>query len=104
MTFYRGAKVLVTGGTGMIGRFLVELLVEQGASVRIASLDDPSRSHPEAEFRRVDLTHMENCIEVCKGTEYVFHLAGIKGSPVMAAKKPASFFVPTITFNTLMME
>jgi len=36
--------------------------------------------------------------------DYVFHLAGIKGSPAMTAKKPASFFVPTILFNTNMME
>ena len=104
MTFYKGTKVLVTGGTGMIGRFLVDLLIEEGAKVRIASLDDPTRSNPEAEFRRVDLTRFENCTEACEDTEYVFHLAGVKGSPLMTLKKPASFFVPTIMFNTNMME
>ena len=104
MKFYKDAKVLVTGGTGMIGRFLVQLLIEEGAKVRVVSLDGPSRSHPEAEFRRVDLTRFENCVEACKDREYVFHLAGVKGSPLMTLKKPASFFVPTITFNTHMME
>src|SRR5439155_5153581 len=98
------SRVLVTGGTGMIGRFLVELLIAQGARVRIASLDDPSRAHPEAEFLRMDLTHYENCLKACDRMEYVLHLAGIKGSPLMTATRPASFFVPTITFNTLMME
>lgn len=101
---YKGKNVLVTGGTGLIGRPLVEMLIEHGANVRIASLDDPSRAHPDAEFRQVNLMKFENCIEVCNGIEYVFHLAGIKGSPAMTAKKPASFFVPTITFNTNMME
>lgn len=94
----------MTGGTGLIGRPLVEMLIERGASVRIASLDDPSRAHPEAEFRQVDLTQLENCTRVCKGMDFVFHLAGIKGSPAMTAKKPASFFVPTIMFNTNMLE
>src|SRR5439155_21267938 len=89
---YTNSRVLVTGGTGMIGRFLVELLIERGARVRIASLDDPSRAHPEAEFRRVDLTLFENCLKACEGNDGVFHLAGIKGSPLMTAKKPASFF------------
>ena len=103
-SLFRDANVLVTGGTGMIGRCLVESLVSLGAKVRIASLDDPSRAHPGAVFRRADLTRIEECLEACAGMEFVFHLAGIKGSPLMTATKPASFFVPTILFNTNMME
>lgn len=101
---FANKKVLVAGGTGLIGRPLVELLVEQGANVRIASLDGPSRAHPKAEFCRVDLMNFNNCLEVCDGIDYVFNLVGIKGSPAMTAKKPASFFVPTITFSINMME
>lgn len=101
---FTNKKVLVTGGTGLIGRPLVELLIEQGADVRIASLDDPSRAHPKAEFCRVNLMNFNNCLEVCNGVDYVFNLVGIKGSPAMTAKKPASFFVPTITFSINMME
>lgn len=101
---FKGKKVLVTGGTGLIGRPLVELLIECGSEVRIASLDDPSRAHPRAEFKRSNLTQMNKCLEACDGMDLVFHLAGIKGSPAMTAKKPASFFVPTILFNTNMLE
>lgn len=88
----------------MIGRFLVEMLLEKGAQVRIVSLDDVSRAHPDAEFFRVDLMSFDNCLKACDGMDYVFHLAGIKGSPMMTAKKPASFFVPMISFNTNVME
>jgi GDP-L-fucose synthase len=101
---FAGKLVLVTGGTGMIGRYLVELLVARGAHVRIASLDDSSRAHPRAEFVRADLTHFDACLAACRGADAVFHLAGVKGSPLMAAQKPASFFVPTLVFNTNMME
>jgi len=104
MNFYKDKKVLVTGGTGLIGRPLVKKLINHGASVRIASLDDSSRAHPMAEFMQVNLTRFENCLKVCKRMDFVFHLAGIKGSPMMTIKKPASFFVPTILFNTNMME
>ncbi len=104
MGFYTNKKILVTGGTGLIGRPLVEMLIQEGAQVRIASLDDPSRAHNQAEFKQVDLTQFQNCVDVCVGMDLVFHLAGIKGSPKMAKEKPASFFVPTILFNTNMME
>lgn len=103
-SFYKNKKVLVTGGTGMIGRYLVELLIDSGAKVTIASLDDPSRAHPKAKFSKLDLTDINNCREVCQGIDFVFHLAGIKGSPKMTKERPASFFVPTILFNTNMME
>ncbi len=48
--FYKNKKILVTGGTGMIGRYLVDFLIEKGAKVTIASLDDPSRANPKAKF------------------------------------------------------
>ena len=102
--FYRGKKILVTGGTGLIGRPLVEMLIEAGGNVRVVSLDDPSRAHPEAEFLRLDLTDINNCLKAARGIDCVFHLAGIKGSPKMTKERPASFFVPTILFNTNMME
>lgn len=101
---FTGKKVLVAGGTGMIGRQLVELLVEAGARVRVASLDDPARAHPAAEFLRTDLMSFENCVTVCNGMEFVFNLVGVKGSPAMTASKAASFFVPTMTIDTNIME
>jgi GDP-L-fucose synthase len=36
--------------------------------------------------------------------DYVFQLLGVKGSPAVSTKRPASFFVPTLLFNTNMME
>jgi len=101
---YRGKKVLVTGGTGLIGIPLVEMLINEGAKVSVASLDDPSRANFQAKFNRVNLTDFNNCMQICEGMDYVFHLAGIKGSPSMTAKKPASFFVPLLLMNTNMME
>lgn len=101
---FRGQRVLVAGGTGLIGREIVALLVDVGAKVRIASLDDPARAHPEAEFIRADLTSFDNCKTVCRGIEFVFNLLGVKGSPAVATSRAASFFVPTVTMNTNLME
>lgn len=102
--FYSHKKVLVTGGTGMIGRQLVSLLIENGAEVTVVSLDDPQLVPKGIRFVRADLREFSNCLQACKKKEIVFHLAGIKGSPALTARQPASFFVPTISFNTNMME
>jgi GDP-L-fucose synthase len=97
-------KVLVTGGTGMIGRQLVDLLLQRGAIVRVASLDDPINLPDGVEFMKADLTDFTLCLEVCEGMDYVFNLVGVKGSPKMCQEKPASFMVPMLMFNTNMME
>lgn len=101
---FKGKSVLVAGGTGMIGIQLVELLLEEGAKVRIASLDDPSRAHPKAEFQRANLMIPENCKAACKDIDFVFNLLCVKGSPAVTKTKPASFFIPNLTFNINMME
>jgi GDP-L-fucose synthase len=102
--FYKGKKILVTGGTGLIGRPLVDLLVAAGAKVEVVSLDDPSRAPRGVKFIQADLRELSSCLNVCKDKDIVFHLAGIKGSPLMTKTQPASYFVPTISFNTNMME
>lgn len=88
----------------MIGIPLVEMLLAGGAQVRIASLDDPSRANPKAEFKRADLTVMKNCLDACEGMDFVFNLLCVKGSPAVTTTKPASFFTPMILFNTNLME
>lgn len=94
----------MAGGTGLIGRPLVEMLLERGAQVRIVSLDDASRAHPDAEFRRLDLTTMENCLAACEGMEHVFNLLGVKGSPAVTTTRPASFLYPTVSFSLNLLE
>ena len=41
MGFYKCKNILVTGGTGLIGRPLVDLLIKEEANVTIVSLDQP---------------------------------------------------------------
>jgi len=101
---YNNINVLVTGGTGLIGRPLVKLLLEAGAKVTVASMDDESRCPEGARFIHGNLVNLDFCQKISEGMDYVFHLVGIKGSPAMTARKPASFFVPIILTNTNMME
>lgn len=103
-SFFGGTRTLVAGGTGLIGRFLVDRLLQYGAHVRIASLDNPLRANPAADFRQADLLNFRNCFDVCDGIDLVFNLVGVKGSPAMAATRPASYLVPTVTLEMNLME
>ena len=104
MNFYRDKEVLVAGGTGLIGVPLVNRLIKLGARVTVASLDNPDTVAEGMSFFQVDLRELNECLKICKDKEIVFNLTGVKGSPAMTAKKPASFFVPTISLNTNIME
>jgi GDP-L-fucose synthase len=104
MNIYKNKKVLVTGGTGLIGLPLVNLLLRKKAKITIASLDSKSRAPKNCKFIRTDLTMFSNCMKVCKKQDFVFNLVGIKGSPDMAKRKPASFMTPTVMFSVNMIE
>jgi len=101
--FYHRKKILVTGGSGMIGTQLTKLLLEYGANVSVVSLDD-NREFKKVKYYKKDLRIYSNCLKLCKDKDIVFHLAGIKGSPKMSRDKPASFLVPTISFSLNMLE
>jgi GDP-L-fucose synthase len=101
---FKNQKVLITGGGGMIGRSLVNLLLDREAKVYIADLTKPSNLPKEVEYIEVDLRYFDKCLEICEGMDYVFHLAGVKGSPKMCAEQPVDFMVPMLQFNTNMME
>ena len=96
-------NVLVTGGTGLIGRQIVKILCNAKANVKVVSLDNIVVDE-RAEYVKADLTDLNVCKQVTNGIDYVFHIAGIKGSIDVTKSKPASFFVPLLMFNTNILE
>lgn len=100
---FHGKRILVTGGTGLIGRQVVNILCDAGAKVKIASLDNINVDR-RAEHHFVDLTRFDFCKVLTSGIDYVFHLAGVKGSAKVTLEKPASFFVPLLMINSNVLE
>ena len=100
---FNNKKVLVTGGTGLIGRQLLEILQDNGAIVTSVSLDN---LQPVTGVRYIesDLSNFGACLVLTKDQDYVFHIAGIKGSVEVTKSKPASFFVNLLMMNTNVLE
>ena len=58
-------KVLVTGGSGMIGRHLVRLLKEKECDIYVADLREP-KGMDGITYRNVDLTDYKSCLSICE--------------------------------------
>lgn len=81
MSFWKNKKTVVAGGAGFIGSYLVEQLVEEGASVTVVdnmekgNLDNLASVLGEIKVVQADLRDRSACEEACDGAEIVMNLA-----------------------------
>lgn len=100
---FHAKNILVTGGSGLIGRQVVDILADAGAHLRSVSLDHII-VNSKAEHIVGDLAEFGFCKELARDMDYIFHLAGVQGTVQTSASKLASHFVPTLMVNTNMLE
>jgi len=90
-------RVLVTGGAGYIGNYVVEELLEHGHDVRVIDNflfgDDalqPFEDHENLELREGDIRHIEDLSYAMEDRDAVIHLAGIVGDPACSVNEQAT--------------
>ena len=77
--------ILVTGGAGFIGSYLVEHLIERGISVVVLdNFRQGTRANlsgvlgcPRLRVVHGDITDRDTCLRVCRDVDVVFHLAAV---------------------------
>ena len=64
MNYFKNKNILITGGTGLIGRKIIKLLLEMDCKIRLVSLDSYDEDRiDKIEFIKADLRNFENCLE-----------------------------------------
>jgi GDP-L-fucose synthase len=88
-------NVLLTGGSGLIGRPLLDLLIAEGARVTVWDMYKPKDLPKGVSYKNIDL-NFEQDLASTWDFEYIFHLAGAKGGTGIGRSKAADFFLANV--------
>ena len=95
MSFWKDKRVIVTGGAGFLGSYVVEKLKERGCkNLFIPLVED------------YDLTREKNIIRLYKNcpADIVIHLAAVVGGIGANRENPGKFFYDNLVMGAMLME
>lgn len=109
-SFWKGKKVLVTGGSGFIGSHVVEKLVTKGSIVTILdNMQNGSKSNLSAVKKDVqllvgDCTNPEDAFKACKKQDIVLNIAARVGGIEYNRTHQATMLRDNLLIGTIMIE
>ena len=109
-SFWNNKHVLVTGGAGFVGSHVVELLLKDGAKVRVVdnlsngTLENLSKVKNEIKFINGNIESMDDCKKSTKGMDVVLNLAAKVGGIKFNVEHPGTMFRDNVITNTNVLE
>ncbi len=108
--FWKGKRVLVTGGAGFIGSHLAEELVKTGAEVRVAdSFANGSENNlrnvcNQIEIVRKDLANHDDCVRICSDVDIIMNLAAKVAGVAYNLHHSSEMFLTNVKIGMNMLE
>lgn len=93
MAFWKDKTVVVTGGSGFLGSYLIKKLQAKKPRKIVVP-----RSKTD------DLRSQENCKRVLEGADMVIHLAGVVGGIGFNMEHPGKLYYDNLLMGTFLME
>lgn len=87
--FWKGKRVLITGGTGFLGKHLTDALLKQEAVLHVVDFRKPIWDISGVKWVEADIRDRVLMGRLCKDIDIVFHLAAI---PSIAKEKFSTYY------------
>ena len=106
--FFKNKRVLVAGGTGLIGAHLSNKLTLTGAKVIAASIDTYARakkvlSKPEI-YKFCDFRDVNQCKKITKNVDIIINLMGVRESTQLGVSRSATALSAFLICNTNLLD
>ena len=106
--FFKNKRILIAGGTGLIGAHLSNKLTLTGAKVVAASIDTYSRArkvlnNPEI-YKFCDFRDVNQCKKITKNVDIVINLMGVRESTQLGISRSATALSAFLICNTNLLD
>ncbi len=102
----KNSKILITGGSGLVGQNLTNRLVSEGYNNIRVSLHarEPRIKHMDVEYWYSDLQTQEGCKTITKDVDVVFHCAASTSNAVDTVNDPLAHVTPNVAMNNFLID
>jgi len=102
----KSAKILITGGSGLVGQNLTNKLVADGYTNLRVHLHsrDVREKHSTVEYVKGNLTEYDSCLEITKDVDVVIHAAASTSNAVDTVQDPLAHVTPNVAMNNFLID
>ena len=102
----KNSRILITGGSGLVGQNLTNRLVEQGyTNIRVHLHRRKARKPLESvKYVHGNLTDYQTCLDITKDTDVVIHAAASTSNAVDTVVDPLAHVTPNVAMNNFLID
>jgi len=102
----KNSKILITGGSGLVGQNLTNRLVSEGYNnIRVSvHTREPRIKHMDVEYWYSDLQTQKGCKTITKGVDVIFHCAASTSNAVDTVNDPLAHVTPNVAMNNFLID